>query len=59
MIQIQNSFWDVEARLTELSAEGNSLEKLANTFDFVAFRRVLRMTLVRSAGGKVGYPALI
>ena len=41
----QKGFWDVEERLAELSAEGDSLEKLSATVDFEVFRPILLRAL--------------
>ncbi len=38
MVGGQPGFWDVEARLRELSAQGDPLEKLSATVDFEMFR---------------------
>ena len=51
----QPGFWDVEARLRELSAQGDPLEKLGGTVDFEIFRADLDATLGprdRSKGGR-------
>ena len=37
----QSRFWSVEDRLDELSAQGNSLEKLLEIVEFEFFRSVL------------------
>jgi hypothetical protein len=55
-MQGQGGFWDVEDWLKELSTEGDPLEKLAATVDFVMFRPALRKALGRCSGGKGGRP---
>jgi IS5 family transposase len=52
----QRGFWDVEARLKELSAEGDPLERLSATVDFELFRPVLAEALRRSDPSKGGRP---
>jgi transposase, IS5 family len=54
----QRGFWDIEERLKELSAEGDSLEKLGATVDFELFRPVLTEALGGSdplKGGRPGF----
>jgi IS5 family transposase len=61
-VQGQRGFWDVEARLKELSAEGDPLEKLSATVDFELFRPVLVKALRRrhpSKGGRPGFDPVL
>lgn len=61
-MQGQRGFWDVEARLKELSAEGDPLEKLSATVDFELFRPVLVKALRRrhpSRGGRPGFDPVL
>jgi IS5 family transposase len=53
----QRGFWDVEARLKELSAEGDPLERLSATVDFELFRPVLTKALRRGDPSKGGRPS--
>jgi hypothetical protein len=53
----QAGFWDIEHRLSELSAEGDPLEKLSATVDFEIFRPVLAQAMRRSDPAKGGRPA--
>jgi len=53
----QPGFFDVEERLKELSAKGDSLERLSAVVDFELFRRDLERTVLRSDGAKGGRPA--
>ena len=55
-MQGQRGFWDVEDRLKELSAEGDPLERLAQTVDFELFRPALGEALGRSDPSKGGRP---
>ncbi len=52
----QKGFWDFERRLEELSAEGDPLQKLAETVDFEMFRPILLRALRRSRRGPGGRP---
>ena len=52
----QPGFWDVEARLRELSAQGDPLEKLAATVDFEMFRPDLAAALGPRDLAKGGRP---
>lgn len=56
MIAGQQGFWDIEDRLTELSAEGDPLERLSATVDFDLFRPVLVMALQRDKAARLGRP---
>ncbi|GIX11521.1 MAG: hypothetical protein KatS3mg116_3231 [Elioraea sp.] len=53
----QGGFWDVQDRLRELSAQGDPLEKLAATVDFVLFRPELTAALGTRDLRKGGRPA--
>lgn len=53
----QLGFWDVQDRLRELSAQGDSLEKLAKTVDFELFRAELTAALGTRDLRKGGRPA--
>lgn len=53
----QRGFWDVEDRLRELSAQGDPLEKLAQTVDFELFRAELTAALGTRDLRKGGRPA--
>jgi IS5 family transposase len=58
----QAGFWDIEHRLAELSAEGDPLEKLSGTVDFVIFRPDLSKALRRgdpAKGGRPGFDAVL
>src|SRR5215469_16256780 len=50
-------FFDVEERLKELSAKGDSLERLSGVVNFELFRRDLEWAVPRSDGAKGGRPA--
>jgi IS5 family transposase len=56
MVGRQPGFWDVEARLRELSAQGDPLEKLSATVDFEMFRPDLVAALGRRDVAKGGRP---
>jgi hypothetical protein len=56
MMAGQRGFWDIENRLTELSAEGDPLEKLSATVDFEAFRPVLLRALRQAGPSRLGRP---
>lgn len=53
----QPGLFDVEARLQELSAKGDALERLSELMDFEIFRRDLEQAVPRSDGSKGGRPA--
>ena len=53
----QPGFFDVEERLKELSAKGDSLERLSGVVDFELFRGELERAVPRSDGAKGGRPA--
>jgi IS5 family transposase len=53
----QPGFFDVEERLKELSAKGDSPERLSALVDFELFRRDLERAMPRSDGAKGGRPA--
>ncbi|MXP65975.1 transposase [Roseomonas sp. M0104] len=46
----------MDARLRELSAKGNDLERLAALVDFECFRRELEQAVPRSDAAKGGHP---
>jgi IS5 family transposase len=52
----QGGFWDVEARLRQLSERGDPLEKLATTVDFEIFRAALVGASGRRDRSKGGRP---
>ena len=52
----QLGFWSVEARLAELSAQGDPLERLAATVDFEMFRPILVEALGTTPRWKGGRP---
>jgi IS5 family transposase len=53
----QPGFFDVDARLRELSAKGDDLERIARLVDFEMFRPDLERAVPRSDGSKGGRPA--
>jgi IS5 family transposase len=53
----QPGFFDVDARLRELSAKGDDLERIARLVDFEMFRPDLEEAVPRSDGSKGGRPA--
>jgi len=53
----QSGFFDVDARLRELSAKGDDLERIAALVDFERFRPELEIAVSRSDGAKGGRPA--
>ena len=53
----QPGFFDVDERLKELSAKGDSLERLSAVVDFELFRADLERTVPRSDRSKGGRPA--
>jgi hypothetical protein len=53
----QAGFFDVEARLRELSAKGDDLERIAALVEFGQFRPELERAVPRSDGTKGGRPA--
>jgi len=53
----QPGFFDVDARLRELSAKGDALERIAGLVDFEMFRPELERAVPRSDGAKGGRPA--
>lgn len=53
----QPGFWDVQDRLRKLSAQGDPLEKRAQTVDFGLFRGELTTALGTREGSKGGRPA--
>ena len=59
---MQPGFWSVEDRLSELSAQGDPLEKLLEIVDFELFRPVLEDALGgtdRSRGGRPPFDAVL
>ena len=56
MVRRQPGFWDVDERLRELSAQGDPLEKLAETVDFEIFRAELDAALGRRDRSQGGRP---
>jgi hypothetical protein len=52
----QAEFFDVDERLKELSAKGDSLERLSAVVDFELFRRALERAVPRSDRAKGGRP---
>jgi len=62
MMRGQRGFWDVEARVQELSAVGDPLEKLSVMVDIELFRPVLTQALRRgdpSKGGRPGFDPVL
>ena len=53
----QPGLFDVDARLQELSAKGDALERLTELVDFEMFRAELERAVPRSDGSKGGRPA--
>ena len=53
----QPGFFDLSARLRELSAKGDDLERIAALVDFAQFRPELERAVPRSDGSKGGRPA--
>ena len=53
----QAGFFDVEERLKQLSAKGDSLERLWAVVDFELFRAELERAVPRSQRAKGGRPA--
>jgi len=53
----QPGLFDVDARLRELSAKGDALERLSELLDFEMFRCDLERAVPRSDGSKGGRPA--
>lgn len=53
----QPGLFDVDARLQELSAKGDALERLTELVDFEMFRSDLELAVPRSDGSKGGRPA--
>src|SRR5690242_4003304 len=53
----QPGFFDVDARLGELWAKGDDLERIAGLVDFEMFRADLERAVPRSDGSKGGRPA--
>jgi transposase, IS5 family len=53
----QPGFFDVDARLAELSAKGDDLERISGLVDFEMFRAELERAVPRSDGSKGGRPA--
>lgn len=53
----QPGLFDVDARLRELSAKGDALERLGELMDFEVFRCDLEQAVPRSDGSKGGRPA--
>src|SRR5919202_1391692 len=53
----QPGFFDVEEQLWELSAKGDSPERIASLIDFERFRPELERAVPRSDGAKGGRPA--
>jgi transposase, IS5 family len=49
--------FDVDARLRELSAKGDDLERISGLVDFEMFRPELERAVPRSDGSKGGRPA--
>ena len=52
----QRGFFDVDGRLSSLSAAGDPLERLASVVDFELFREDLERALRRSERAKGGRP---
>ncbi len=52
----QPGFFDVDARLKNLSAKGDALEQFATIVDFELFRPDLARAVPRSDGSKGGRP---
>jgi IS5 family transposase len=53
----QPGFFDVDERLKQLSAKGDSLERLNSVVDFALFRADLEPAVPRSDRSKGGRPA--
>jgi IS5 family transposase len=53
----QSGLFDVDARLAELSAKGDDLERILRLVDFEIFRPDLEQAVPRSDGSKGGRPA--
>jgi transposase, IS5 family len=53
----QAGFFDVDARLKELSAKGDALERLSAVVDFELFRGALERAVLRLDRAKGGRPA--
>ncbi len=52
----QPGFFDVDARLRELSARGDDLERISGLVNFEMFRADLERAVPRSDGSKGGRP---
>ena len=52
----QAGFWDIDARLRELSAKGDALERVNALVDFEAFRAELEQAVPRADRSKGGRP---
>ena len=53
----QPGFFDLDARLAELSAKGDDLERISGLVDFEIFRPDLKRAVPRADGSRGGRPA--